>query len=212
MGHRKITPPINSKGIFELHHPFTVSNKTVYEVVAIREIPDLQAEQIDIYKTYYQPKGISYSEYEKDINNDVAIISLYSSSGVIYVPDTYIVRYPELAMGNYRHVVLSVSLGAVNKEINLAGLKKEIAEVCSKFLGVTANVRTHVAPTRDALTQAEADTLEKVRRGKIDIPDTSELKRREAQTKLNAIIHNNNAKLAKKAGGTWTIGQRKFTP
>lgn len=178
---RKITPQLNSKGLFEVRQPFQIKTTMVYEVIAIREFPDLWSEHIDIFEKYYEPEGLTQEDYQRDVKLNAAIVSLKCIDGIIYVPDTYIVSYPNLNVADYKHIVLGISLGPIPNNHNLTGLVKDIEELVSTFLGVKPKVTTHVAPMRDALTTSEAKQLEKIRKGNVEVPKTAELKYREAR-------------------------------
>lgn len=191
----RITPTINTQGLFEVQSPFNLGTKRIYEVIAIREFPDLWAENIDVFQEYYEPHGLEESIYQRDKKLGAAIITLQGEEGVVYIPDTFIVSYPDLGLANYRHVVLSVSLGPMHTSKDLSGLMREIAGVCSKFVGVNAKVKQHTAPIREALTNDEAKQLEKVREGMKNIPVTAELQHLEQLRKNQAIVQQINAAL-----------------
>lgn len=188
----KITPNLNTKGIFEVERPFRLNNKRVYEVIAIREFPDLWQYDVDIYQEYYEPHGLTVDIYNRDKQVGAAIVTLQGEDGIIYIPDTFIISYPDLGLANYKHVVMSVSLGPIHTSHNLTGLQQELAGVCSKFLGVNAVVKIHTAPVRDAMTKEEAAQLERVRQGMKDVPITAELQHLEELRLKNAIIQQIN--------------------
>lgn len=200
MSRQRITPLMSSKGIFEVSPPFRLRTKRVYEVVAIRELDDLWSEGIDVYETFYKPYNISDSDYKQDVGLKAAIISLLGEEGVIHVPDTYILSYPESALANYQHVVLSVSLGAINKNLNLDALKNDISELVSKVLGVEPKVNFHAAPVKEALTVKEANNLEKVRQGNVQNTESNYLNYHKEKNKFNAVIQNVNKRLLSKFG------------
>lgn len=197
---QRLTPPLTSRGLFEVQEPFELDKKKIYEVVAIREFDDLWAEHADIFATYYEPYGLSEEIYNRDVMVEATIVSIKGEDGIHYIPDTFIISYPELGLANYNHVVISASLGALNNTIELSGLMNEISEICSKFIGVKADVKAHIAPIIDVLTTEDAKKLELVRRGYKDVPLTSELKYREQKARNDAIIAAYNQELLNKLG------------
>lgn len=197
---KRITPMITSRGMFEVEAPFELDKKKIYEVVAIREFDDLYSEHIDIFETYYEPVGLAEDIYKRDAKLGAAIISIRGEDGIHYIPDTFIISYPELGMANYYHAVMSVSLGPINRDVNLKGLQAEIASICSKFLGVKATVKLHSAPLQYVLSNTEAKKLEQVRRGMIDVPDTAELRYQNEKRKNDAIVAANNRELLRRFG------------
>lgn len=194
---RRVTPSINSKGLFEIQSPYRINEKSVYEVIAIRELADLWAEHTDVYEAYYKPYGLERSVYERDVKVGVAIVSLVGYDGIHYIPDTFIISYPELGIADYQHIVLGVSLGPIHKSVNLEALKKDIAELCSRHLGIKASVISTTAPLTNVLTTAEAEELERIRKGLVDVPVSDYNKWQSEKQRNTAMIQANNARLLK---------------
>lgn len=193
----RITPTINTVGVFKVEKPFFVESKRVYEVVAIREFDDIWLQGGDVYEEYYKPNGLSEEIYERDVKLGATIVTLKSKVGNVYIPDTFIESFPKLGYLNYKHVILSVDIGAVSDEINLDALIADLKELASKHVGVTAKVKKHTAPTTNALTRDEVKSLEKQRQGLRDIPESKELLYQETKRKLDMMNAANNAKLVK---------------
>lgn len=193
----KITPTINSTGLFKVEKPFVVDMKRIYEVTAIREFDDFWVNGVDIYTEYYKPVGLSEDIYKRDVAAGAAIITLKSELGSVYVPDTFIISYPEMGYQNYKHVVLSVSLGALSDDQNIEALLKDIRELCAKHIGVEGTVQKHSAPLQSALTRSEVDSMEKVRDGLKSVPQSNALKLKQAQERLAAMTAINNNRLVK---------------
>lgn len=193
----RITPTINTVGVFKVEKPFFVESKRVYEVVAIREFDDIWLQGGDVYEEYYKPNGLSEEIYERDVKLGATIVTLKSKVGNVYIPDTFIESFPKLGYLNYKHVILSVDIGAVSDEINLDALIADLKELASKHVGVTANVKKHTAPTTNALTRDEVKSLEKQRQGLRDVPESKELLYQETKRKLDMMNAANNAKLVK---------------
>lgn len=193
----RVTPPINSKGLFEVETPFRLNPKAVYEVIAIREMADLWAEHADIYGAYYEPYGLERSVYERDVTAGAAIISIVGYDGVHYIPDTFIVSYPELGIADYEHVVLAVSLGPIHKQMNLDALMKDIAQLCSRHLGIEAKVTAATAPLTNVLTTEEAAEVERIRKGLVEVPVSDYNKWQSEKQKRVAMTQANNARLLK---------------
>lgn len=193
----RITPTINTVGVFKVEKPFFVESKRVYEVVAIREFDDIWLQGGDVYEEYYKPNGLSEEIYERDVKLGATIVTLKSKVGNVYIPDTFIESFPKLGYLNYKHVILSVDIGAVSDEINLDALISDLKELASKHVGVTAKVKKHTAPTTNALTRDEVKSLEKQRQGLRDVPESKELLYQETKRKLDMMNAANNAKLVK---------------
>lgn len=193
----RVTPLINTSGVFEVEKPFFVESKRVYEVVAIREFDDIWLQGGDVYEEYYKPKGLSQEIYERDYGLGATIVTLKSNIGIVHVPDTYIVSYPKLGYTNYKHVVISADLGAIADTLNLEALLTDVKELVAKHVGVTSTVRIHTAPTTNALTREEAASLEKQRAGVKNIPESNKLLYEDTKRKLTMMTAANNARLVK---------------
>ena len=193
----RITPTINTVGVFKVEKPFFVESKRVYEVVAIREFDDIWLQGGDVYEEYYKPNGLSEEIYERDVKLGATIVTLKSKVGNVYIPDTFIESFPKLGYLNYKHVILSVDIGAVSDDIILEALISDLIELASNHVGVTATVKKHTAPTTNALTRDEVKSLEKQRQGLRDVPESKELLYQETKRKLDMMNAANNAKLVK---------------
>lgn len=194
----KRTPPINSKGLFEVRAPFKVEERTVYEVVSLREIDDLESQYIDVYAMYYKPFGVDEEEYLSDKQSQVCIVGLKSHLGILYIPDTYILNYPGMGYTNYQHIVVSASLGAIHQDRNISALLTDINNVIERHLGIKVNAMFHVAPTTDAITELEARRLEEIRRNVQDVPRSEAMLYRQELNRNRQWQQANNAKLAGK--------------
>lgn len=163
-----MTPPLYAKGTYSLTSPYVLPGAQSYTCVAIRSFRDLLKLNIDIVKAYYTPVGLGETEYSNDTDVAAAIITLLGDDGqVVYVPDTYISSYPDLSGYDYKHMVLSVSLGTVWDQLPLDDVIEKIEETVKTALGVEATVYEHVAPSSNAISQTEHERIETARRAAI---------------------------------------------
>lgn len=162
------TPPLHCKGIYKLLAPWTISAAVLYECIAIRDFADFIQRGEDVFKKFYEPKGLTQAQYLADKAAGANIITLVSGSlPVIHVPDTYIEAYPALNNVAYKSVVLSVALGPLPDAVDLTHLITQVQGVVSDVIGVTAEVKQHVLPNNDVITDAQAQTLETARQAAI---------------------------------------------
>jgi hypothetical protein len=158
------TPPLNTVGRYELNTPWLAQTTKVYTCKAIRTFDDLRARSIDPFKFAYQPYGATDSVYQSDLTERAAIVTLMSADGeIIYVPDTQIVSYPNMGDYHYRHLVLSVSLGAVPDSLSLEWLMEQISETTRLTVGITPAVNLHEALVRDAIDPVEHEQIQAAR-------------------------------------------------
>jgi hypothetical protein len=173
----RITPPLAARGIYQLRQPWEVSAAKVYTCQAIRSFQDIYELGEDVYRRYYEPKGLSQSVFNADQQAHTAIITLISDDfDIVYVPDTYIVSYPDLGVVNYQRVVLSVDFGVLPDFLDLDYIRQEMETVGSKIIGKEPEVKEAVAPVSGAVTPTEHQVLEASRLANIEFRTTDRAK------------------------------------
>lgn len=169
----RMTPPIATRGIYQLRQPWEVPASKVYSCKAVRQFKDIYEKGEDVYSRYYQPYGISRTDFNKDEDANAAIITLISDDfEVVYVPDTYIVSYPNMGVVNYQRVVLSVDFGLLPDFLDLEYIRQQTATVGSKIIGKEPDVNEAVAPTSGAVTPEQHQVLEASRLANIEFQTT----------------------------------------
>lgn len=186
----RLTPPLNATGRFTVAAPFdTVIFETVaYQAIALRRFTDIIELGEDIYEKYYAPRGLTEVQFKQDERANVVIVSLMNPSGEVwYVPDSYILSYPNQGDVKYQHVVLSVSLGPLPDHLPLDFALSQIASVASDTIGVTAVSKLHVAPTVGTVTPEQHELLEVARTARITNRKTDRAKALEAVAQVTAL-------------------------
>ncbi|MBN22494.1 MAG: hypothetical protein CL678_14515 [Bdellovibrionaceae bacterium] len=156
---------MNATGRYTLLEPWVADSSTIYSCKAIRSFDDIYKTGVDVFKSYYEPLGLTREDVEEGRQAGANIVTLMSRSvglaneqvGVIYVPDTHIVSYPDMSSYRYNHVVLSISLGAIPDYIQLDLLKDEMVAAASDVIGVESEVKVHVAESSGSVTPEEHD-------------------------------------------------------
>lgn len=175
----RITPSINTKGLFELRSPWQAGEGRIYQVLAIRAFDDIYRMGIDVYRTYYKPMGLidkilepteipqTELNFEAEIRENVHIVTLLGDDGqYVYVPDSYIVSYPRNDTIPYQHVVLSVSLGALAEDVDISPIQEEVTELIRARFGIADPlVQLHVAQSDLAVTPEQHYELTEARVG-----------------------------------------------
>lgn len=163
------TPTLNATGTYVLREPYRANATTIYVCKAIRTFTDLAVLGKDVFKEYYEPHGLSQAQYQEDLREGSALITIMAESGseIIYVPDTYIDSFPNMGNWHYRHVVLSASLGPVPDNLSLDWTMEQVREVLASTLGITADVKLHEGLVRKSVSPTEHDRIEAARLAKI---------------------------------------------
>lgn len=163
-----LIPPLNTTGIYTLKSPWVSDLTRTYQCTGIQRFSALSAKNVDVYATYYEPKGIPRSVYDADNAMGAAILTLANAyAAPIYVPSTYVVSYPNMAAVRYNHVVLSASLGAMYEGLPLDGAVEQMETALESVLGIKPVIHIHVAPSKEAVTPEQHQTIEAARNASI---------------------------------------------
>ena len=182
-------PSIYARGVYVLNSPWSADSDTIYSCQSIRSFEELHERNIDPFEAFYQPKGLSQSDFQQDADAAATIVTLISEDGteVIYVPDTYIASFPDTGNIPYHHVILSVDLGGLPETLGLDLIKQQIATTAIEVIGAEAEVNTHIAPTTGTVTNDEHLTLEAARLANIETTRTDRQKYLEQREYSDAL-------------------------
>lgn len=180
-----VTPPIGSQGLFILREPFVTNSKLTYRVAAIRSFEELVSRGIDPVELVYTPVGLSSVEYRNDAQNKALIITLMSDTEKpIYVPNTYIDAYPDMAVVPHSHMVLTCSLGVLPDTYDTTRIQQAVKQAVSDDTGVEPTVFIAVAPLTEAITQTQYIQNLNVRQAAIKNRQTTYSKLLAAQSEI----------------------------
>lgn len=144
------TPPINVTGTYILRAPWSVGVNDIYRCEAIDGFEALIERGVDVFNEYYVPKApaVTITDYNRDKVAGINIITLMSSGGdTIYVPSSYILKYPNELNVPYGRIVIALDLGPLPSDFPLDDIKFELASVATTMVGNTGIlVSSHILP------------------------------------------------------------------
>lgn len=185
---RSPTPPIGTRGRYELRTPFVARPDRVYTCTAIRKFVDLETQGVNVYAQYYQPHGLTESDFSADRRNNEVILTLTSDTDApIYVPSSYLLSYPDQSGRTYHHVVLSASMGPLPDYIDLTHVRTEVAKVISDVIGHVPEVHVGIAPLTEDVIPEDHEVLEAGRIAAISNRTTDYTRFLEAQQKVHRL-------------------------
>lgn len=188
------TPLLHAKGVYEVESPWVITPGTIYECIAIRSFKDLEKVGQSVFDLYYNTQGLDWTTYNADRLQNANIVTLSSPTApTLYVPDTYIKKFPDLSNVAYKLVILAVDMGPMPDYVDLTFLKDQIQGVVSNVIGVTAEVKEHIAPSTGVVSESEHEALEAVREAAITLRQTDYaalLKERDENVLLKAQLDN----------------------
>lgn len=188
------TPPYKVSGLWRLRNPWSCNGTHVYTCIAIRKFDEMILDQIDVYRDYYLPKGVSYTTFEGDRDEGASIVTILSEHGEeIHVPDSFIESYPEVNLADYHHIVLSASLGPLPSKSDLTHALSKVAVTLEGVIGRKPIIKVHSAPVTNAITVKQAKQAEEVRKSAITDKTTtyatvSELEKKYTDTLSSLLV------------------------
>ena len=167
------TPPLYTRGRYELKMPWQVSTAVIYTCTAIRSFTDMEERGINVLEEIYKEKELDESDYLVDKDADVAIVTLESDQeDTVYVPDSYIITFPNMGVVDYMHTIVSVNFGAIPENISLDFTMQQMANHATEIIGVEPDVEVHRAPSVGVVTPEEHEVAEANRLSKIEMQET----------------------------------------
>lgn len=158
---KRFTMPYGIRGRFTLKTPWVAAPDKVYTVIAQRGFQELIFDNVNIFKDYYEPKGLTEEDYKADLRQDTVLIILYSEAGeVIHVPDTYILSYPSQDVPPYANYVLSAMMGPFRTDYDFSFVSQKVSEIISDCIGVEPKVYIDSVGEATAMDSENADRLE----------------------------------------------------
>lgn len=188
------TPALNTKGLYTLVAPFTLTANTIYICRAVRSYADLQDSGVDIFATYYDPLGLTQDAYKADVAAGASMITLMSDKQpTVHVPDTYIANFPDQTNVAYNEVVLAFSFGPLPDYLDLTAVMQSLSDGATAVIGVAPTVTSFVSPSTGVMTRAQADLAEAARQAKITDTSTTVAKLRASQAQVLKLQEQVNA-------------------
>lgn len=170
----RMTPVVYTRGIYSLRSPFVAASDKLYKCTAVRGYRELIDNGEDIFKLYYEPQGLSKSNYQEDLQVDACICALRADTGeTVYVPDTYIVGLPDQSVPEIGLFVVSAIIGPVRLNVDLSHMKAKVAEIISDTTGLEPEVNVDVLDNNNVMTPVQAASLETARIARIKNRETT---------------------------------------
>lgn len=172
----KFTPMMYARGIYELKKPWNAVSTKIYTCIAIRSFEDIYKQGEDVYKIYYENylrdgesvNGITFNFADEAAQLPNICTLRGEDNELLYVPDTYILSFPNTTMVPYSNVVLGLSLGPLPDELDLINVTAMLKDSVIKYFGVTPAVNVMRLPMSSNPSPEEHEQLELVRQGAIN--------------------------------------------
>lgn len=171
----KRTPDIYASGKWVLRTPWSAASDITYVCHAIRTFEEIEKLGEDVYERYYKPyiedgsthdgKVWLFSNERLEFPNIITLIS--NDNRIIYVPDTFIVSFPDASEFRYNQVVLAVPLGVLPEKYDVSAITSAVKDKVNTLLGINITPIVSVASLLSNPTLEEHLSLEANRKAAI---------------------------------------------
>ncbi len=131
---------IGQAGIFQFYAPFNTAynlDSDILYVESIESIGQLIANNEDIFNTYFNPVGLSQTQYTSFLQSNGVIVGLKDSSGQRYfVPSTFIQGLPDPNGVPYRVLGLNIVLGPLPTTFDITTLTNPLSGIVYDIVGI----------------------------------------------------------------------------
>ena len=136
-----IVPSIGAGGVYELASPFDelLSKGERYYCKSLRKLSEYYSNNEDPKALIYDAYKIDEAIFKAHQVEDMTIACLQSEKGHwLYVPVSYILKYPDPNGIAYRTMAISISLPALEEGIDLNLIENSFKDTVKAYLGVNS--------------------------------------------------------------------------
>lgn len=137
-------PAVGMSGVWVFDYQITpkVNPSLIYTSHGVESILSMTKKGINPYIQTYIPLGLTESDYRRDLNDIVFIVSLKGEDGKWYsVPTSYIKRFPDVSGLIYTSNKLTIDLGKFPVQDDLAYIVNELRDFIIARTGVHPSIK-----------------------------------------------------------------------
>ena len=161
-----IIPTIGSRGFYNLKAPFAalMVDTTPYTCQAIRRLGDYIAFNEDPLNNIYLPYGLTETDFQADLDENMYIVSLQSEQGQwLYVPASYLLSYPLQNGVPYQTYMIGVNLGAIPTSMDLTAIQTLISNLVYENLGIKPKMSPVSLSKPILVSSSDSEKIEQAR-------------------------------------------------
>jgi hypothetical protein len=131
-------PAVGDKGTFKFSEPFNklIRPEQILTVTAIRTIKNIYDNGENPLATIYQLVGLTESDFNYDLANNVLIVEFKTGNNYFSVPSNRILSLPNSNGVLYCQKVIAVPLGDIPSDHNLTPLINDIKDLVLEITGI----------------------------------------------------------------------------
>lgn len=183
-----MVPNVGDRGTFILKAPWVIDTRGEFTCHAVRSFNELSKNGVNVYDTFYKPKGISEQSYKSEAELGVVIVALRSTSGsFIYVPSSYILGMPNAGGYPYSRRIITIDLGALPTGLNTEAMREDLGIIINATFGVDPTIKEVEMPISEIVTPDNHLAIEQGRRGRIVEPGNLASRYKDLQARYAAL-------------------------
>lgn len=164
---------------------------TAVTVSNMREL--VEVDMRDPFQDAYYPMGLTRTQYEEDLKNEVPLItfrheSLSKTISYLRIPLNYVEDYSNVAEIGYINKLLVIDLGSVYKELDTSVIFPDLKDFITTRLGIVPDVKEVGIGDIESVSQVEHDTKESLRTNLVTVRKTLTIQLEEMTLKYDQIL------------------------
>jgi hypothetical protein len=170
-----VLPSLGSSGAWTLKTPFDalIVSNLAYTCQEVRRITTMVGQGVDVFTQHYARHGLTKAEYDQDVQNDVSMITLITSSGDwLFVPSSYVTGWPAADGVPYATIAAAIVLGALPNTVDPSFLTEDLKAFIKARLGLVPDISYVVVSETVMKDQNQHEILEIARENAKEVDKT----------------------------------------
>ena len=156
---------VGTKNTYNFLAPYDtiMSSITLYEITNISTVRSMSSQGLDPFKNIYELYGISDTDFDDDLSNNVAIVELTLDNSIYYVPINRITNSALVDGIIYSERGIAIKLGFIPSDEVLTTLLPDIVELIKARTGIEAEILDTVLTAEVKIEKSRHDARELAR-------------------------------------------------
>lgn len=156
---------VGTKNTYNFLAPYDtiMSSITLYEITNISTVRSMSSQGLDPFKNIYELYGISDTDFDDDLSNNVAIVELTLDNSIYYVPINRITNSALVDGVIYSERGIAIKLGFIPSDEVLTTLLPDIVELIKARTGIEAEILDTVLTAEVKIEKSRHDARELAR-------------------------------------------------
>lgn len=156
---------VGTKNTYNFLAPYDtiMSSITLYEITNISTVRSMSSQGLDPFKNIYELYGISDTDFDDDLSNNVAIVELTLDNSIYYVPINRITNSALVDSVIYSERGIAIKLGFIPSDEVLTTLLPDIVELIKARTGIEAEILDTVLTAEVKIEKSRHDARELAR-------------------------------------------------